>query len=144
MISEHQTIIINRDAHSIFEFINDDDCLGKWVNGIVAVVPIGELKGGVGDRVRISVDIPKKMDIVSTVIEWEPDRLMKFSNDVKVMPGWIGYELKPLESGTELTFTAEHHPKGIFMRLISPLIRRMFRKERRKELERLKQVLEAG
>ena len=122
--------------------ISDDSNLNQWVNGIVAVEPVGELQGGVGDRVRVTVDMPRRMEIVSTTEEWEPHSRMKFSNDLKSMPGWVAYELESQGEGTLLTFTAEHQPRGFLMWLIQPILRRVFNRERPLELERLKQALE--
>ncbi|WP_395376160.1 SRPBCC family protein [Marinicella sp. W31] len=144
MIKEDNTIEIKQNQESVFAFLMDDSNLSLWVNGIVAVNPIGEHHNSVGDAVMIEVNVPKEMHIRSTLSRLDQPHLFATEYEAGNMKGGMQYTLKSVnESTTAVHYTAVHHPQGWLMKLLSPLIGVVIKKERKKELMRLKAVLES-
>lgn len=142
MIKEHREITVQQSREKVFEFLNDDEKISTWVNGIVAIEPFGEPSEGVGAKANITVNVPTEMTMVSTISEWDPPRRFAWSVDVDAMASQQTYTLDEFEGGIKITLTVEHRPKGFFMKLLSPLIAWQIKSERAKEMERLKKVLE--
>jgi len=143
MIKESHKISIDKDISTIFDFINDDSKLHTWVNGIVSIEPIGTHTGGIGDSVLIKVNIPNDAEITSTLIEYEKPTRMSIKYSSNGMNGKMSYDLEDLGNSTELKVMAQHNAQGIFMKILSPIIGFVIKKERKKELIRLKKVIEA-
>jgi carbon monoxide dehydrogenase subunit G len=143
MIKEHRELTVTKPREAVFEFINDNEKISSWVKGIVSVEPFGEPTDGMGAKVKLVVNVPAEMELVSTISEWEPPHRFAWSVDVKEMASTQTYILDEVEGGTKITLNVEHRFKTFFMKLISPLIGMQIKSERAKEMERLKQVIEA-
>ena len=141
MIKEHQEIVVRQPRKTVFEFLNDEEKLSSWVNGIVTITPIGEPKEGLGARAKLVVNVPTEMEFESVVTVWEPPRRFAWSIDVKQMASTQTYALEDLGEETKIVLDVEHRLKGFTMKLLSPLIRMTLKKERAKEMERLKAAL---
>ncbi len=143
MIKEHRELTVRKPRETVFGFLNDSSKISSWVKGIVAIEPFGEPTEGVGAKAKIVINVPTEMEMVSTVSEWDPPHRFAWSVDVKEMASTQTYTLDEVEGGTKVTLDVEHRFKGFFMKLFSPLIGRQIKSERAKEMERLKQALEA-
>lgn len=142
MISESSHITINLPVEQVFDFLSQDSNLSSWVNGVVSITPVGLPTGGVGDAVIIEVDRPQPMTIRSELIEYQPPHRLTIEHRAKGMTGRLTYQLSPFDGVTQLELQAQHQPLGTLNRLFAPVIGRIIKRERRKELARLKAVLE--
>ncbi len=144
MIRERREITVQQPRETVFEFLNDEEKLSSWVNGIVSITPIGAIEEGLGARAKIVINVPTEMEFESTVTAWDPPRRFAWSVEMKEMASTQTYTLEDLgDRRTKILLEVEHQLKGFVMRCLSPLIRMTLKRERAKEMERLRTVLDA-
>ena len=143
MIREQREITVQKPRQEVFDFLNDETKLSSWVNGITSIEPFGEPKQGVGAKAKLVVSVPTEAEFVSVVSEWDPPKRFAWSVDMKEMASTQTYTLEDLGDGaTKVVLEVEHRPKTFMMKLLSPLIGWSIKKERAKEMVRLKTMLE--
>ena len=111
MIREHQELTVKQPREKIFEFLNDESNAALWINGIVSIEPIGEPKEGLGSQVKIVVNVPSDMEIISTVTEWDPPKRFAWTGEVEGFTGVQTYQLEEVEGGTKIILDVEHRRK---------------------------------
>lgn len=141
VIKERREIVVKPSPEDVFEFLNDDAKLSSWVNGIESIKPFGEPSEGLGAKAKLVVSLPTKMEFVSEVTEWDPPRRFAWTVDDHGMKSTQTYNLEEVDGGTRIVLSVIHEPRTWMTKLFSPLIGWTIKKERAKEMIRLRDAL---
>lgn len=140
-----ESIVIDRPRDEVFAFMNDPDNVPVWNSNVIEYERIteGPLKQGTQNRVKAKV-VGKTLEATNEVTEFEEGRrvVSRTIDSPLAVEGETRFE--ETSGGTRVTFHQEAEiPGGFFGRLAEPLVARMFAKDVRANLEKLKELLEA-
>lgn len=141
-IEEH--IGIRAPAGDVFAILTDAARWSTWHTAIREAAQTSAGPVGVGTTFRgVTELMGRRMPWTAKATEYEPDRA--FTKEIDSGSVFIDdhYTLVPTPGGTELTIRYEMRFSGV-MRLMAPMIVHSMRKEVKKSLARVKQILEAG
>ena len=142
------SIIIDKLIDAVFAFAANVENMDKWVIGVTEPRRTSDGAFGVGSTFFSKYTYGgKTSDINYVVTAHEPPR----RHAVKATSGPFPFEgtidLEPAGNGTKITNTidagSDSTATSVIFFLCGPVLRVMMRKQLRKELEGLKQILEA-
>jgi uncharacterized protein YndB with AHSA1/START domain len=128
----------------VFPYLFEPEKLVQWVDGLSAVngAPAGAPE--VGTRVTAVYEVRgRRHEFESETTRIEPDRLLEGRTSAR---GWesLGVqELASIDGGTRLTVTCAYTYTSLVLRLFAPLIEWKGTRKLRRDLLRLKSVIEA-
>lgn len=135
---------IDRPPAEVFAFLRDKDRHPRPEGSPVLVLERTTAGWpGVGTRYREVVQMAPfvKGEIRSQLTRYEPDRALEEDFAGAGMEGHLAYELLPRGSGTRLLQHQTLEPTGA-LKLLAPIIRRMFARRLERRLEGIKAALE--
>jgi uncharacterized protein YndB with AHSA1/START domain len=137
------TIQINRPVEEVFAFVTDAAGGSKW-HRANRITPVSEVPIGVGSTFRVRGRfLFWTFDNISTVSEFEKNRLVAFTSDTGMYSYTLRYLLEPNGGGTRFTEVGEANPRGLLKFAI-----RLFAGGAKKNSERglwlLKEALEGA
>jgi len=107
------TIQINRPVGEVFAFVTDAEGGSKW-HRANRITPVSEGQIGVGSTYQVSGRfLFWTFDSVSTVSEFEKDRLVTYTSDTGMYSYTLRYQLEPNEGGTRFTEIGKANPQGL-------------------------------
>jgi uncharacterized membrane protein len=140
-----ESIVIDRGRSEVFAFATDPENVPLFNSNMISFEQLTEGPIGKGTRDRGSVRVAgKTIEWTTEVTEFEHDRhLMSRSVESPV-----GFELdiryEDADGGTKVTWHQESETYGgFFGKLADPLVTRMYAKDVRSNLEKLKELVEA-
>lgn len=145
-------IEINRPAAQVFRWISREDLIKQWVGGLGEITAISPAADGeIGKRFRM-IEFDKeenaRIEMELTVTEYVPSE--KFGVQIRSVgdpgEGFIEsaeYRLSPAVGRTDLTFESQTDYYGKVSQTFEPLITPAARKKARRDLVRLKTLVEA-
>lgn len=145
MITIDHTVTIARRLPDVFSFVADMENLPQWQSDVVTSTVVTPGPTRVGTRFTEEVRIVgKAVPTACEVTDFVPDQRLGFT---AASPAIHYHGLLTVrdhtDRATDVTLKADVQLKGWF-RLVAPLFAREVRNAARKELETLKQVLEAA
>ena len=139
------TVVINRPAARVWQYITDDNLLKKWIGGLGEIEHLTPGKMGAGEKLRIVEsykDTRTTMDM--TVGRFTPPHEITLDISADGFTEHAGYLLEEQGSGqTKLTLDAQTDYHGFLYRLLEPLITSAADKKVQGDLQRLKTLVEA-
>ena len=145
MIKIEASTQIGQPRDAVFEFITDIDNLPRWQTGVIQSKRLsqGPIRPGFQFEETAKVG-PWRLQTVCTVTEVKPGERFAFQAKSSGPLDYEGtFELQPVAGGTRLTLSGNARLKGLW-RLLQPILAGDLRKESRKELQTMKEVLEAS
>jgi len=142
------SIIIERPIAAVFAFAANVENMDKWVVGVTEPRRTSDGQFGVGSTFFSKYTYAGKThDINYVVTAYDPPRRQAVKSTSGPFPFVGTIELEAAGSGTKITNTIDAGSdsaatSAIFF-LCGPLLRRMMRKQLRKELEELKKNVES-
>jgi len=138
------TIEIERSPADVFAYLADVSHLTEWQSGVHSAVIEGGGEPCTGARVRESRTLLGKEHATTLeIVEFDPPRLFT----LRALDGpalfTVRHELEPSGDDTELTVVVEGEVKHL-PAFAAGLMARGAERQFRKDVERLKRVLEAG
>lgn len=135
------TIQINRPVEEVFAFVTDATGGSKW-HRANRITPISEGLIGVGSTYRVTGRfLFWAFDNISTVSEFEKDRLVTYASDTGMYSYTLRYLLEPNGGGTRFTEVGEANPRGL-LKFAIRLFAGGAKKNSERGLQLLKQALE--
>ena len=136
------TVVINRSAGDVFDYVMDIAHDGQWRTGIVeaAYTSDGPLGVGTTGFDRISAN-GRDMIAEWTTVEYEPGILARWTFDSGPLQGSGGYVCEPAGAGTRFTLEADVKPTGAY-RWLGPIYGVIVRRLNLADVRRLKSILE--
>ena len=141
MVRIEYSIDVARPADEVFEHLVDLDRLPEWQSSAVESRADGPLAEGVRIfecRRALGREIHSELEVT----EFERPRRLTLKTLKGPVRFTVDHRLAEADGGTRLTVVAEGKAGG-FMRLGQPVLARTVEAELRKDLERLKELLES-
>lgn len=137
------TIQINRPVEDVFAFVTDAEAGSKW-HRANRIIPVSEGPIEVGSTYRVMGRfLFWTFDSISTVSEFEKNRLVTYTSDTGMYSYRLSYLLEPNEGGTLFTEVGQANPQGLLKYAI-----RLFaggaKKNSERGLQLLKEALEGA
>lgn len=138
-----EEMMIYRDPQTVFHFICDYTNDVKWRRGVIEMKQstFGFTETGTVTRETI-VMLGRRFTNLAKITGCEENKRISFKV-VKGIEGVSGYRsvYEIANNCTGFIYSVSINPRGIF-KVITPLIQKSFRKRIRKDLKKLKQLLE--
>jgi uncharacterized membrane protein len=139
-----ESIFIKRPPTEVHEFLMDPDKAVLWQSNLIEF----EL---LDDAYRKGSMLRGVNKVAGRKLEWEMEvaeheaGVHALMRSTKAPMGFsLEYTFVPVDEGTRMTYHIESEPFGGFFGLLAdPLVTRMFEKDVRSNLEKLKELLEA-
>jgi uncharacterized protein YndB with AHSA1/START domain len=143
MPSFTNTVTIVRPARDVFAFLADLENVPRWNYAISETRKTTPGEVGVGTTYEQTRSIPAPGREQLTVTEYEPDRHITVEGTLARFPARLEYTLDERDGRTRLANTVDLELKGP-MRLLGGLAAGRIKSAVAKNLDALKQLLEAG
>jgi len=142
MVNIKTEIIIHRPLKEVAEFASNPDNAPRWYQNIKYVSWKTVPPLAVGSEIAfIAIFMGSELAYTYKVVEINDNRfVMQTSEGPFPMKTTYEWE-KVYENSTRMTLTNSGNPSG-FSKLLSPIMGMMIKKENKKDLERLKAILE--
>lgn len=143
MFSLTGSIEIKKSPSEVYAFLVDLQNIPKWEGEVL------EVKVSTPGPMRVGTEFTEKIKMSMKTVEarcvmtgLEPDRLMSFKADSKMLKYEGSYRLEPVTGGTKVMVDGQAQFGGI-LRLVGGIMKGELQKEVAVKLGNLKKVLEA-
>ena len=144
MLCVAESVIIHRPISEVFAFVTTPENSSRWQSATVETKMITPGPVGVGTRMsHVGKFMGRRIQVTASVTEYVPNRRYRYDSVFRSTAYFLRYTFETAEEGTKLTLDSEIEPTGMF-KLLAPLIVRMTERMYRKDLDKMKQVLEIG
>jgi uncharacterized protein YndB with AHSA1/START domain len=138
-----ETAVIERRVEDVFAFAADPEHDPQWSSAVSKARRTSENSLGLGSRYeQVLRLVGRRVEITFEVTEYDPNRTLeigRFSGSLRTAVARRTF--KSVTGGTRVTLIAEG-TSGLFLNLLEPLVAAAGRRELRKGLANLKQILE--
>ena len=135
--------VIARPRGRVAAFLADPANDTRWIGGISEARMLSEPPFGPGSRVeRVASFLGRRIDYVTEVTVYDPTALLVMRSLEGPFPMTIRYAFSDEGGGTKVELRNQGGPGGL-LKLADPLMATMVRRSTRKDLARLKAVLES-
>ena len=138
-------IVIQRPRAEVAAFASDPDNATRWYDNITSVEWQTEPPLAVGSRLAfVARFLGSRLSYTYEVLEWEPGERFVMSTAQGPFPMETTYAWSDApDGGTAMTLRNSGEPKG-FSKVSGKLVAHAMRRANRKDLHRLKELLESG
>ncbi len=144
MIELENTITIGCAREKVFAFITDPDNLQHWLSGLESFEIISGKVGEVGASAKqVLKQAGRRIEFVQRVDAVEHPSLFEVSLKSKDMEIKVAYTLEESEGETLFNVQEKIRLKSFFLRQFKKIVKSLNIERQRKDLERLKNVLES-
>lgn len=138
------SIHIERPPEDVAAFAADPDNAPRWYTNIKAVEWRSEPPLRVGSQVEFAAEfLGRRLVYTYEIEELEPGERLVMATAEGPFPMRTSYTWRAADGGTEMELRNSGEPSG-FKSVAAPLMALAMRRENRKDLRRLKELLEAG
>jgi uncharacterized protein YndB with AHSA1/START domain len=135
-------VLIRRDREAVAAYMVDPAHDPQWIGGVSEVRLLGDPPLAVGSRVlRVASFLGRRVEYVNEVTALEPHQL-DMRSVAAPFPMRITYEFVPADGGTRVRNRVRGERRGFF-RLVGPALAPLVRRSVQRDLERLRDLLEA-
>jgi carbon monoxide dehydrogenase subunit G len=135
-------VVIRRPVQEVFDFVSDPENVQLWQPGVLESRRTSAGPMGVGATyVEVRQSMGRRIESPTKITRYEPNAKLG-SSTAGLVPFEGEYTFEPTPDGTRVSFTARTEVRG-FLRLIEPLIVRMFQEDMQSAFATLKAILEA-
>jgi uncharacterized protein YndB with AHSA1/START domain len=136
-------VVIAALPDRIFPYFTEPERLKQWVGGLIETVPLTDEGPRVGAKSREVVEENgRRMVFESEILHLHPNRLLEVELRGDALEAVSRYELKGIDDGTRVSHAMHVAYNGLFMKLLSPFIRRAVQRKLAADFVRLKEVVE--
>lgn len=142
-----ESIVVGRPPEEVFAFFDDRRNDSRWMDTVVSSEWVDDRhETALGRRGRMVMRAPRLTEFEDEVIEYESGRRVGHRSVSDSMVIRTACLADPAPEGTRATlvFEPEQLPGGPFSWLVAPFVARSVRRDYRRALSRLKQLLEAA
>lgn len=138
-------IVIQRPRDEVAAFASDPDNATRWYDNITSVEWQTGPPLAVGSKIAfVARFLGSRLEYIYEVLEWEPGERFVMSTAQGPFPMQTTYAWSDAPDGaTAMTLRNSGEPKG-FSKVSGKVVARAMRRANRKDLHRLKDILESG
>ena len=137
-------ISIDRPVEDVFDVLSDVEKTSRWYPNVIEEAWTSDGPVGVGSTRRaVSKSFGVRNENEAKVAVFEPNRMITLSSTKSQVPFEISIGFGEVPNGTEVSWTVEMSPSGIY-RPITRLSFPAFIRQLRAALENLKAMMESG
>jgi carbon monoxide dehydrogenase subunit G len=144
MATFQNTLTIQRPVDDVFAFLADFENIPTWNYAILETTKTSPGPVGVGTTYRQLRSIPDRSEEGFEVTVFEPTSRLDVHGEIGPFTATIGYLLAPVGEGTQLVNVVDLESASGAVRLLAPLATSRVKAAVAANLNRLKQLLEAG
>ena len=144
MATFENTVVIHRNRPDVFEYLADFENIPQWNYAIVETKKTSSGRVGVGSTYRQVRSVPQHSEEEFAVTDFHPDDRLAIDGRIGPFHAQMTYVLEGVADGTRLTNTVELEPATTLTRMVAPLAIPQVKTAVARNLDQLKQVLEAG
>jgi hypothetical protein len=144
MATFQNTLTIQGPVDDVFAFIADFENIPTWNYAILETTKTSPGPVGVGTTYRQLRSIPDRSEEGFEVTVFEPTSRLDVHGEIGPFTATIGYLLAPVGEGTQLVNVVDLESASGAVRLLAPLATSRVKAAVAANLNRLKQLLEAG
>ncbi|MDH3732690.1 MAG: SRPBCC family protein [Gemmatimonadota bacterium] len=142
-----RSVTIDTTRERLWFFLTDQEAIKRWNTDIISDEVLTEGPLGVGTRSRIMIrEGSREVEYANEIIEYdEPDRL-----SIRLTGGSLGdgpmtihYVVSGSNGALDVRFDSDWEAHGVVLKLLSPLLTLMGRRNARRVMSRLKEVAES-
>lgn len=142
MIRNEYVAEFDSPVEEVFSFVDDDAKVKQWIAGLIETERTTPGKPGVGSKFRQKVKVGKRvMELGGELLAYEPNRRVVVGLDSDVCEMKVSYDFEEVGGRTRLRYICDSSYRGLFYRLLSPLIKYVTQQKLRKDFARLEQLL---
>ena len=143
MIQVESSVIIERPANEVFEYLTNFENNPQWQSGMQKAYFTSEGALDVGSTYsQVARFLGRKIESNFVVVAYEPGSMVKITSTSGSFPITVTRSVKPTDLGTEVKAIVEGDATGFF-KLAEPIMRRMVQRSVDGDYARLKELLEA-
>lgn len=141
------SIVIGIPMRSVFDFVANIENMDTWINGVTGPKMTSEGEPGVGSTFESYYTYAGRTHRVAyRIVEFEPPTRTIHEWTSGPFPFQAVTELEPAGDGTRITHTIDAGPTNravaVWFGVFGPVLRPLMRRQLRKELRTLKELLE--
>ncbi len=141
-----ENIVINRPKTEVFAYMQDPTNTPRYNSNLIEFHKISDGPVGKGTQYRGLAKVAgRKIEWTAETTEWEENRHWHSRSMESPVSFEIDVTVKDLEGNTHVTFHQENASffEGFLGKLADPVVTRMYARDVRRNLARLKDLLEA-
>ena len=136
-------IEIGRPVEDVFTYLAEPKNSLQWERGIEVNELTSEGPMGVGSKGRRVETYMGREEYVWEVTGWKPNELIGIKAESDSFIGEAEWRTEPTDGGTRLTYRFVGNVKKTLFKLFMPLMLPMFKRQVRKDYQKLKEILES-
>ena len=144
MATFENTLTIHRSVGDVFAFLADFENIPTWNYAIVETTKTSPGPVGIGTTYRQLRSVPDRKEEDFEVTAFEPTSRLAIHGDIGPFTATISYRLTPVGDGTQLINVVDLESASGAWRFLAPLATSRVKTAVGANLEKLKQILEAG
>ena len=137
------SIEILRPVEEVWAYLSDLKNNVQWENGVIEMELTTEGPVSVGSKYRRVEKMMGTDEGVLEITELVQNESLSFEFESPRFVGRGGYQMEVAAGGTRLNYLFNGGPKPLFFKILIPLMMPMFRRQIRKDYERVKGILES-
>ncbi len=137
------TVTINATVEKVWSIFMNPDYLKHWLTNFISIEHLSGKKGDIGSESKLKfTERGKEVEITEKVLQVVPNEQYLFKMLHEKMDTLADVRFISLGQRTEIIQAVQFTPKGIFMKLIMPLLKGSMKKRMSKEFQKLKDIIE--
>ncbi|MEM7355617.1 MAG: SRPBCC family protein [Acidobacteriota bacterium] len=133
---------------SLWNLLTDPEQIKQWIPELISDEPTTPGQEGVGTKTRMRLKEGSKIvEYSSEITTFTPPQrlgLRLTGGHLGASPMEVEYRFSQVERGTAVHYTSTWQPRGLLLRLLSPLLTAVSKRNIRAQFQRLRSLAEAG
>lgn len=140
-----RTVIINRPIEKVFEYVSNPENDPTWIPQSLShrKTSPGPMRVGAATEEEMAF-LGRTATYTWEVKEYEPPHLLAYRATSGLLPVFIRVRFEPVESGTRMVHSVDVEPRGVYYRVLTPLMPWATQRILMDIHRRLKALLEGG
>lgn len=138
------TVTINAPVEKVWGIFMNQDYLKHWLPGFVSIEHLDGQIGKKGSTSKMKfIERGKELEIIEKVLLVNPMQQYSFVLQHEGLNTLTDMRFISIGEVTEIIQAVQFSPKGIFMKLIMPLMKGVMKKRMTNDLKKLKEFIES-
>ena len=138
------TVTVNAPVKKVWDTFMNPELLKHWLTGFVSIEHLDGTIGETGSTSRIKfIERGKDLEIFEKVLFVNPQKQYSFEMKHDAICTLTDVRFISIGQVTEIIQAVQFSPKGIFMKVMMPLMKNAMKKKMKNDLKKLKDFIES-